>query len=164
MVNELRVLLRCPGVVALRGNHEVMLWEYLNDRIPRDQYLKNGGEVTLKAYEDDPPALQADARFLVGLPAFHETDDYIFVHAGLRPDLPLDGQCDEDLVWIREEFIRGYRGKTVVFGHSPTTLIDGTTDIYWGCDKIGIDTGVAYGGRLSLLELPSRTVYQAPPD
>ncbi len=164
VVNELRVLLRCPGVVALRGNHESMLWQYLKGNLSQEQYLDNGGGRTLEAYRDDPDALATDAEFLVGLPTYFETDSYIFVHAGLRPGTPLEQQDDYELVWIRDEFIQGYRGKTVVFGHSPTTLMSGDTEVYWGQDKIGIDTGVAYGGCLTLLELPSGKVFQSPPD
>lgn len=164
MVNELRVLLRCPGVVALRGNHEVMLWSYLNGSLALQQYLDNGGGTTLKAYGGDDSLLWTDAEFLAHLPVFHETDDYVFVHAGLRPGVPLHRQDDGEMVWIRDEFIRSYRGKTVVFGHSPTTALTGGTEVYWGRDKIGIDTGVAYGGCLTLLELPGGETYQAPPD
>jgi len=164
VINELRVLLRCPGVVALRGNHETMLWDYLQGTVSEAQYLSNGGGTTLRDYREEPDALQADAEFLNGLPLYYELGDYIFVHAGLRPGIRLEEQSECDMMWIRDEFIRGYRGRTVVFGHSPTPLLSGSTEVYWGRDKIGIDTGVAYGGCLSLLELPGGETYQAPPD
>ncbi len=165
VVDELRVLLRCPDVIALRGNHEVMLWDYLQGTVPESHYLGNGGGTTLRDYRDDPTALRADAEFLMGLPLYHATDDYIFVHAGLRPGVPLEQQNERDLVWIRDEFVTGYTGgRTVIFGHSPTSLLLNTAGVYWGTDKIGIDTGVAYGGRLTLLELPSGETYSAPPD
>ncbi len=159
VVSELKTLLRCPGVVALCGNHEKMLWEYLQGQLSYEHYMSNGGKVTLDAYRSDDAALQADAEFLYRLPRYHETEDYIFVHAGLRPGVPLDQQSEEDLLWIRDEFINNYRGKTVVFGHSPTPYIDGGQDVYRGKDKIGIDTGAAYGGLLTVLELPSGKTY-----
>lgn len=160
-VARLRTLLRCPGVVALRGNHEEMLSQYLRGEISAARYLANGGETTLEDYSGDGDALARDADFLSDLPIHHETADYIFVHGGLVPGVPLESQRERDMLWIRGDFIRDYRGKLVVFGHTPTTSIRGDWEIYFGEDKIGIDTGVAYGGYLSLLELPSGRVHRA---
>jgi serine/threonine protein phosphatase 1 len=81
---------------------------------------------------------------------------HLFVHAGLRPGIPLSGQLPEDLLWIRDEFIDSDWdfGKTVVFGHTPFRKP------LFQRNKIGIDTGMVYGGRLTCIELPSRTVIQ----
>ncbi|MFP4200686.1 MAG: metallophosphoesterase family protein [Clostridia bacterium] len=161
VVAEVRTLLRCPKVVALRGNHEQMLADYLRGDIPRFRYLANGGETTLADYGDDTEALARNAAFLERLPLHFETEEYVFVHAGLRPGVPLAEQRQRDMLWIRDEFIRGYRGKTVVFGHTPTPYISGEAEVYFGRDKIGIDTGAAYGWHLSMLDLHSKRVYTA---
>ncbi|MFO7941211.1 MAG: metallophosphoesterase family protein [Bacillota bacterium] len=161
VVAEVKTLLRCPGVFALRGNHEQMLADYLDGTMSGFRYLANGGDATLAEYRDDEDALLRDAAFLKRLPLYHETEEYIFVHAGLMPGVPLRQQSQRDMLWIRDEFIRGYRGKTVVFGHTPTPYISGEPGVYLGRDKIGIDTGVAYGGHLSMLELDSKQVYTA---
>ena len=74
----------------------------------------------------------------------------------LRPGIPLAEQSPEDLLWIRHEFIESDWdfGRTIVFGHTPLPepLIEK--------NKIGIDTGAVYGGRLTCIELPSRKIYQ----
>ena len=86
----------------------------------------------------------------------YETPEYLFVHAGVRPMVPLDKQELDDLVWIRQEFFQfvGRFPKPVVFGHTPLRQVLLTPD------RIGIDTGCVYGGKLTCLMLPSREVIQ----
>jgi serine/threonine protein phosphatase 1 len=152
-----------PDTICLRGNHEQMFLDsYLNGKNV-DLYLFNGGMSTLHSYgasiADFPAARflpEAHLKFFTNLPFYYETDDYIFVHAGLRPEVSLEKQSPEDLLWIREEFInsRWDFGKKVIFGHTPLSepLLES--------NKIGIDTGAAYGGRLTCLELPSLKIIQ----
>jgi serine/threonine protein phosphatase 1 len=89
--------------------------------------------------------------FFNSLELFYETDNYIFVHAGLREGVPLAEQRSEDLLWIRSRFIKtGYDyGKKIVFGHTPLP------DPLVKPNKIGIDTGAVYGNRLTCVELPA---------
>jgi serine/threonine protein phosphatase 1 len=153
----------CPNICCLKGNHEEMLLNYYLDGRGEQQFFINGGLVTLDSYGLTP----ADARagrglpeshlhFLRSLPLIHETEDYLFVHAGLRPKVPLTDQSPADLLWIRYEFIDSEAdfGRTVVFGHTPlpTPLIEP--------NKIGIDTGAVYGGHLTCVDLPSRKIHQ----
>jgi serine/threonine protein phosphatase 1 len=154
----------CPGMVCLKGNHEEMLLNYYLDGRGEQQFFINGGLITLDSYGLNP----ADARagrglpeshldFLRSLRLFHETEDYLFVHAGLRPGIPLAEQSPSDLLWIRYEFIDSAAnfGRTVVFGHTP---LHGPLS---EPNKIGIDTGAVYGGHLTCVELPSRKFHQA---
>ncbi|MCR8985682.1 serine/threonine protein phosphatase [Brevibacillus laterosporus] len=110
-----------------------------------------------------PDQLLEDIRFLEQLPLYYETEEYIFIHAGVHPDKSLDEMDEQEMIWIREEFHNGYAGeKTVIFGHTSTNYLhaDGSTDVYFGKNKIiGIDGGCVYGGKLHCLELPSRKVY-----
>lgn len=142
-----------PETLFLMGNHERMLldavagWQVL-------MYLANGGEATLASYgleEDELDRLPAEhVAFFRSLELKYLSGDYVFVHAGLRPGVPLDEQDPHDLVWIREEFfLSGVDfGKTVVFGHTPfrRPLIKP--------GLIGIDTGAVYGNQLTCLKLP----------
>jgi serine/threonine protein phosphatase 1 len=82
---------------------------------------------------------------------------FVFVHAGLSPDVPLEQQREEDLLWIRDEFVRRPHsfGRTVVFGHTAFNHI--FLDLPY---RIGIDTGVAYGNKLSAVELVHGEVFQ----
>lgn len=149
-------------VICLRGNHEQMFLDFLSGADPL-LYLFNGGRRTLESYgyEEDPdgryrvyvPYKHLD--FLRSLPYLVETDEYIFVHAGLRPGVPLAEQTEEDLLWIRHEFIYApcELGKKVIFGHTPfydPLVLD---------DKIGIDTGAGYGRKLTCVQLPEEIFY-----
>src|SRR5699024_6985049 len=102
--------------------------------------------------------------FLENLDYYYETDDYIFVHAGVDPKRTVEDTDPYDLVWIRDEFHQNYSGtKTVVFGHTPTPMLNNSYSdhtVYFGDNNIiGIDGGAVFGGQLNCLELPSKKVY-----
>jgi serine/threonine protein phosphatase 1 len=152
-------------VVCLLGNHEQMFMQYL-EGLDEELYLGNGGVSTLSSYEiflsdnvekrrEKIP--EAHWRFYESLLPYYATDKYIFVHAGIRPGLPIEEQTLDDLLWIRYEFIENEKdfGKTVVFGHTPlmSPLIEK--------NKIGIDTGAVYGGKLTCVELPDIKIYRS---
>ncbi len=151
-------------VVCLLGNHEHMLIRYL-EGVDEDMYLENGGIVTLYSYgissSDKPKKRKAKIprehrQFFKSLLLHYETENYIFVHAGLKPGFPLPEQKKDDLLWIRREFIDADDdfGKMVIFGHTPLSypLIMP--------NKIGIDTGAVYGGKLTCVELPAVKIHQ----
>ncbi len=147
-----------PDTVLLMGNHERMLLNALAG-IQVEMFLDNGGEQTLRSYGLDRDGLrrlpQAHLDFLGGLPLLHQSQDYIFVHAGLRPGVPLASQVERDLLWIRHEFIdaRPDFGRPVVFGHTPLPRPLITRNI------MGIDTGAVYGNMLTCLKLPEKRVF-----
>jgi serine/threonine protein phosphatase 1 len=137
-----------------------MLQNYLdgNDRFT---YLLNSGQQTLDAYLNnqdasaDYPVPPAHLEFLSELRLYYQTENYIFVHAGMRDKVPLESQKETDLLWIRDEFIYSDYdfGKRVVFGHTPfkEPLVQ--------TNKIGIDTGAVYGNRLTCVQLPEMKFY-----
>jgi serine/threonine protein phosphatase 1 len=151
-----------PGIVFLKGNHEQMLADFLSGK-DRMTYLYNGGQQTLESYMKHAgpaasyPIPDRHLRFFESLMLFYETENYIFVHAGLRQDVPLDQQGPEDLLWIREKFIYATQsfGKRVVFGHTPfdEPLVEP--------NKIGIDTGAVFGNKLTCLQLPEEKFFFA---
>ncbi len=153
---------RVPGIIFLKGNHEDMLEKYL-DGTDRFTYLLNGGQNTLDSYlsktdrSDSFPIPTDHIEFFKSLRLYYETAAYIFVHAGLRPKVPLASQETEDLLWIRDKFIYSkYNfGKPVVFGHTPLEkpLVEP--------NKIGIDTGAVYGNALTCVQLPELEFYTA---
>jgi len=147
-----------PDIVFLKGNHEKMFLDYLAGK-ERAFFLWNGGESTLRSYQKrygkrDGKVFVPEEHldFFRSLELLYETNEYIFVHAGLRPFVSLDQQKEEDLLWIRDEFIYSDYdfGKTVIFGHTPFPTP------FFGEKKIGIDTGAAYGNTLTCLILPDR--------
>jgi serine/threonine protein phosphatase 1 len=148
------------NTIFLKGNHEEMLEKYLSgeDRIT---YLVNGGQQTLESYmnrprpEGEPAIPRTHLEFFKSLRIYYETQNYIFVHAGLKNKVPLEKQKTEDLLWIRRRFIESKYdyGKMVVFGHTPLhepLLLP---------NKIGIDTGAVYGNRLTCVRLPELVFY-----
>ncbi len=143
-------------VVLLKGNHEKMLLEFLAG-LNQFVYLENGGDLTLASYykkyrlrEGEIIVPSEHVEFFNSLELYYESDQYIFVHAGLRDGVDLRGQKEEDLLWIREEFIYSAYdfGKTVIFGHTPFL------HPFVGFRKIGIDTGAVFGNTLTALALP----------
>jgi len=158
---------RWPRTVFLRGNHEDLLLDFLDETFRYgDAFMLNGGRATAASYGLRGPVRAGELReaipaahreFLRRTLPFHRTTDVVCVHAGIRPGIALSKQSADDLLWIREEFLRTPHGlsELVVFGHTPhrdvVTHLPG---------KLGIDTGCVYGGMLTAVELPSRTAYQ----
>jgi serine/threonine protein phosphatase 1 len=151
----------------LRGNHDQALLDFLADPASYDGWCDFGADETLTSYGVRPPRdhslstfCDVRDRFLQALPAEHlhffrtlllswEIGDYFFAHAGVRPSAPLNQQKEDDLLWIREEFLDSSEdfGKVVVHGHTPT---DGPVK---RANRIGIDTGAYLTGRLTALVL-----------
>jgi serine/threonine protein phosphatase 1 len=165
-VLALRESERC-ATVCLRGNHEDMFLDFLGqDGSHGDVFLFNGGRETLASYgvragSKVPDVLAlippAHLAFLNGLEFSHVVEPFLFVHAGISPLRPLAEQRREDVLWIREEFIRNKHRlpQTVVFGHTPQR------EVFWHLPyKIGLDTGCVYGNRLSCLDFTSRELLQ----
>ena len=163
-VVELLVQLKRAGgnFSFLKGNHEKMLLDFYVEQKDQMLYVANGGAETIASYVEGAIGRKAfvlpedHLEFLLSLKLYHETEDYIFVHAGLRDGIPLPEQNEEDLLWIREEFIYSAYdwNKRVIFGH---TALE-TPFVTPG--KIGIDTGAVYGNKLTAVELPAMKFYQ----
>ncbi len=153
---------RVPGTIFIKGNHEDMLQNYL-DGSDRFTYQINGGQQTLDEYlnrSDNKEAFPIPAehlKFFDSLQLYYQTDDYIFVHAGLREKVPLESQDKMDLLWIRDEFIHSdfNFGKRVIFGHTPFK------EPLLQANKIGIDTGAVYGNLLTCVQLPELEFFSA---
>lgn len=156
-----------PHWVFLMGNHDAMMVDALDhedDRAPMSLWLMQGGDETLLSYLSSPddramialPLPRPSAlvplehrTWLRGLKLFHETERYIFVHAGLRPPLPPGKNTRHDLLWIREPFILSDHdwGKRVIFAHTPVR------EPLVLPNKIGIDTMPRTTGKLCAVEL-----------
>lgn len=165
-------------VAPLKGNHEEMMLRFLEGPRIGPEWLKLGGAATLRAYGVPPPPAgaprilweAAQAAFAAAVPAehvaflrslalYHESGDYVFVHAGVKPDVPLAEQAERDLLWIRGEFTRCERPmeRIVVYGHTPSAQPVLET---W---KIGLDTGAYASGLLTgiRLEASERRIVQS---
>jgi len=155
--------------ICLKGNHEEILLRSLTDPYMVPNWIANGGGTTLASYGvdiSDQPAVpfgppshistamaeaipQAHLEFYRSRPISVISGDYLFIHAGIRPGVPLDAQKEEDCLFIREPFLshRGSFGKVVVHGHTPVPEPEVRAN------RIGIDTGAFFSGRLTALRL-----------
>ena len=161
---------RGSPLVCLRGNHEQMLLDFLEDPVRCGRgWLAIGGEATLRSYSVTIGSLSrataaelkstremlaqtispAHVLFLQRLPLTYQSGDYLFVHAGVRPERPLSRQLPADLLWIREGFADDDRPfeKVVVHGHTPVERP------FFGEHRINIDTGAYFSGRLTCIVL-----------
>jgi len=153
-------------VEFIKGNHEEMLLVSREDTDAMRGFLKFGGLETILSYGIDPQVAasaemedlqrlmneaipQEDYDFLDGFKKLVRIGDYLFVHAGVRPDTPLEHQLGRDCRWIREPFLshRGDFGAFVVHGHTITPEPDVCTN------RIGIDTGAFVHGTLTAIGL-----------
>jgi len=136
-------------VICLRGNHEDLLLNALEDETQEANWMMNGGAATLASYDATGPFdLPADhIDWLTALPLFHDDGLRFFVHAGVDPARPLHQQNEHDLMWIREPFLSSKKefGRLVVHGHTPTS--SGAPD--QRTNRLNIDTGAVYGRTLT---------------
>ena len=158
--------------VFLAGNHELFLLEFLKNPAVLDHWKRYGALATLRSYGIRVPkgpelskqselalALckqmpSSHRNFLETLKPFFVCGDFFFVHAGVRPGVPLMEQNLDDLLWIRKEFLfhDGDYGKIIVHGHTPVLKPDVRAN------RINIDTGAYASGNLTCLRLESDEV------
>lgn len=154
--------------ICLCGNHDHAMVMAMQDMAMFEQWLSFGGIETLASYGLDPKALAGaehrwtrlqalleshipaeHIQFLRTRPIMLQLPGYVFVHAGLRPGVPLDQQTDHDLMWIRPNRTSGEASFpfTIVHGHTPTESVDVSSR------SINLDTGAFASGILSAVRL-----------
>lgn len=157
--------------IALAGNHEVMMLEFLGDPRPNSSWMDFGGADTLRSYGIDTDAfVKARAKdrqamldalipaehveLLQNLPSMLMLPHAVFVHAGLRPGLTLDAQHDDDLMWIREPFLSEPMpdDTVVIHGHTPNP------EPVIAERRICVDTGAYATGVLTAVRLSGTDV------
>jgi serine/threonine protein phosphatase 1 len=159
-------------MIFLKGNHETYLVDFLNNPPILDEWQRIGGLETLMSY-GIKPSINADTaaqarlaaafdqalpeshrRFLGDLKSSFTCGDFYFAHAGVRPGIPLEKQREEDLLWIRREFLlcEDDFSKIVVHGHTPVRQLDIRPN------RINIDTGAFATGNLTCLVLEDDTM------
>lgn len=163
--------------VTVLGNHDRMFLEFLTGRdmgedrgVPDWLRPSLGGAATLASYGVARPfgrsaaEIRAEAlarvpeahrTFLAGLPLWYRAGEALFVHAGIRPGVPLEAQDEEDLVWIRAPFLfdTSDHGALIVHGHTP---VEEAT--HYG-NRLNIDTGAGFGLALSAVAVEGRRAW-----
>jgi serine/threonine protein phosphatase 1 len=154
--------------VVIKGNHDRLFETYIRTGEATDGRLRAGltwlsdtmgGSVTLASYGVEKRRLEkatrlharakkavpeAHVEFIASLPLWYRAEGMIFVHAGIRPGFPLEAQDEDDLLWIRDEFLwqLGDHEALIVHGHTP---VDAPT--HYG-NRVNIDTGAGWGNEL----------------
>lgn len=150
-------------VVCLSGNHEAVMLDAMASQEAFSHWLRMGGLETVFSYLPAAPGIeeaqlwldwrsavpQEHVAFLRRLSTNYVCGNYLFVHAGLRPGIPLEAQRREDMLWIRREFLDcpDWFGHCVVHGHTPMR------DAEVLGNRINIDTGAYATGHLTCLVL-----------
>ena len=109
-------------MVTLKGNHEALLQAACHSRMDRLTWTNAGGLSTLLSYEVNHPVNipQDHWDFINQCELYHETEDYIYVHGGLEPDVDLEDQSEDEMLWIRFRDLQPHKSeKTIVCGHTP---------------------------------------------
>jgi serine/threonine protein phosphatase 1 len=154
-------------VEMVLGNHEQSMLGFLEDPASGEPWLRHGGDLTIASYGVDPRQAsragwtglrdafaaavpQAHLDFIRSAKLWTSRGDYLFVHAGVRPGVPLEDQTPHDLLWIRQPFLSADEpcsGKVVVHGHTPML------QPRLGRWAIGVDTGAYASGVLTAVRL-----------
>ena len=136
------------AVTVLRGNHEQLLLDAIR-REDTELWEYNGGDIGFLYWllESSPETVM----WMNDLPYYTIRGDYLFVHAGVRPNVPLDKQHKSDLIWIREDFFDEDHGLpyTVVHGH---TIQEADEPVHFH-KRIACDLGSFCRNKLGVLTL-----------
>lgn len=168
VLNRLIDISNTRNAVFLRGNHDQLMldarkdaalhlpgWECLSGGDPLASYGKGTTRKLLKAVPKEHIA------FLKNAVGYHETDDFIFVHAGISPDRAPADESTDTLQWQKLPHAAAHSsGKTVICGHTAQD----SGDIADLDHTICIDTGIAKGLKLTALDLQSFQFWQSDPE
>lgn len=159
-------------LVALKGNHEAMMWETCNNLAELSWWTKNGGDQTLASYDVNQTLVASSVSvvprthldWLAGLALMHVDQHRVFVHAAVDPKIPLDRQSEQTLLWKRypADFALGHGNRHVVHGHhadrKAPLITKGKTNLdglAWKTGRlvIGVFEDDRPGGALEFLEI-----------
>lgn len=170
VIDLLSIRLVKHRAVCLRGNHEALMENFLRHPANLHSWLRLGGLQTLASYGVQPrPGIETEndmhRRFWRAFPRAHEMflrclrdsfccGDFLFVHAGIRPDIPIEHQHINDLLWIRHEFLNSPRdhGRFIVHGHTPVPHPDIRRN------RMNIDTGAWRTGTLTCVAIEGSAI------
>lgn len=155
---------RDARLVPLLGNHDDGFLRFLEQPVHEGVFCQHGGAETARSYgialdarSSGSLRLSRDAllravpadhvAFLGALAASVEFGDFFFCHAGIRPGIPLDRQAQDDLIWIRSEFLHYARlhPKVIIHGHTPCREAEVRQN------RVNVDTGAVWTGILTAL-------------
>lgn len=176
-----------PNTIFIKGNHEDMFIKYLSVHANMDDwrmFMYNGGQQTVEQYKRFLNLVSDDVHgttkykdnllwedlpekhkyFLQNLPVIHidEENQYVAVHAGLRPSVDLVSQEDYDCVWIRDTFLKNpctWGDFKVVHGHTPMTPNEAAKYHEKNPTRYNVDNGCVFGYNLTGVDILTGDIY-----
>ena len=159
-------------MVLLKGNHEALFLDFFKNPSLLDNWRQYGGLQTLISFGLKPSINPSEMEqqelarklaetvpterrsFIANLPSSFTCGDFFFVHAGVRPRIALEKQKEEDLLWIRDDFLfhEGNFKKIIVHGHTPVPEPDIRSN------RINLDTGAYATGKLTCMVIEGDTI------
>lgn len=166
-------LLKVKNLVLLLGNHDQWALEWFLHGEAPEIWLMQGGDITMESYANGVPKTHVD--LLAHAALFHELDNKLFVHGGFNPELDINNQNSDLLLWDRklirsallckkqgtEKHLTSY--DEVYVGHTPTINFDETVPIK-ACEVYLMDTGAGWpGGVLTMMNIDNKEFFQSDP-
>ena len=165
-------LLKIKRLTYILGNHDLWAIDWGRNGVKSDIWLQVGGQATVDSYPDGIP--ESHMKLFRAAKEYYIKEDQLFVHAGIKPDLPLEQQDQAIFLWDRSLFnlaVRLWKDnkekdlgeyKEIFIGHSPTTTIGIFVPIS-ACNVWLMDTGAGWGGSLSIMDVSSKECFQSDP-
>ncbi|MGM0432044.1 MAG: fructose-bisphosphatase class III [Spirochaetota bacterium] len=164
-------LLEVEHCDLITGNHDMWTLEWGMYGYAPSIWTSQGGAETIASYKGQPMP-KAHRQFLRRAVPWLVYDDMLFVHGGFDTDIPLEEQTSRALAWNRSLMQNAWEleqsGQTKQFGGYSDIFAGHTPTLYFGigrpihaCNVWNLDTGAGWGGRLTIMELESRTWYQS---
>ena len=157
------------NIIHLMGNHENMLFESINDENSRLNWLYNGGNITVKSFfEHQTEEKTIDEywknnkfyeekwlfNFIEKMPHIVESENHLFVHAGIDFSKNFEDQKIKYLLWTRDDWYKkNNTGKIVYYGHTPQK------DISIKNNCINLDSGCFFTDVLRCVELKEKKLF-----
>ncbi|ESU22902.1 hypothetical protein FEDK69T_18070 [Flavobacterium enshiense DK69] len=165
------LLLKSNGfenIIYIRGNHEQMLLDSIENEDKEYIWIKNGGDKTLKSfranYSNQIPEIYID--LLKSSILYYELENYFFVHAGLNFELEDPLEDTHSLMWIRDVSIDLYKNssfssKKIIHGHTPIEKSK-ILDNFQNSNIINLDNGIYLKGeefgKLTIADLTNKKI------
>ena len=169
-IDELLKFKHCKRVL---GNHDqwALDWALRGDK--QEIWMSQGGEGTFRSYGGGPMP-EPHIRFLKEADLWLEMDGRLFVHGGFDPDIPIQEQPAETLLWDRtlinkacekNDYDPSYRFggyKEIFLGHTPTGIFDSSRPLKL-CNVWAMDTGAGWSGKLTVMDVETKKYWQSDP-
>lgn len=167
-IDELLIIKHCDLII---GNHDMWALDWALKGDKPEIWTKQGGDRTIASYNGGPMP-QTHIDFLKSGHLWLEVENKLFVHAGFVPDLPLEQNSAQVLVWDRDLLkdaweAANYRREAqitkyddIFIGHTTTELYRTLQPIHV-CNIWDLDTGAGWSGKLTIMDVDAKEYWQS---